>query len=241
MAPELRYDPNQPRAPAGSSDDGRWVAAGGESGGGFGGGVGAARAGRGNFGVSWLNRRPPGAAQTNTPADATATRVAMNIDPNVANDAGGLIGLARHRTIRLQDEEGFGHTIERHVGKTDKELFDALEKKRIRYIVPFIGEFIEYDPAQGSFDSVESANDFLNRIIEANAEIVDEVISGKRGNAILKKHFGYRTGKEAYLQSGRSAPIIRWTYEALVFIYHDPKSGFRVRTAYPFNNRPETR
>jgi len=100
MAPELRYDPSQPRAPAGSSDGGRWVAAGGASGGGVGGGVGAARTGRGNFGVSWLNRQPPGAAQTNAPADMTPTRVAMNIDPNVVNDAGGLLHNVQNRPGR---------------------------------------------------------------------------------------------------------------------------------------------
>ena len=45
---ELRYRPDQPRAPAGQSDGGRWVA-----GGGSGSGVG------GNFGVAWLNDASP--------------------------------------------------------------------------------------------------------------------------------------------------------------------------------------
>ena len=80
---ELRYRPDQPRAPAGQSDGGRWVSEGG-----------------GGFGVAWLNDAPPRAARTNPPTDATPTRVAMYFDPNVANDAGGLIHLAQNRPSR---------------------------------------------------------------------------------------------------------------------------------------------
>lgn len=47
-----------------------------------------------------MNDTPPRAARTNPPADATPTRVAMYVDPNVANDAGGLIHLAQNRPSR---------------------------------------------------------------------------------------------------------------------------------------------
>ena len=75
---ELRYSPDQPRAPAGASDGGRWVSAGG-------GGSGASGFGAGKIGSA---------------SDATPTRVAMYVDPNVANDAGGLIHLAQNRPSR---------------------------------------------------------------------------------------------------------------------------------------------
>jgi hypothetical protein len=71
---ELRYSADQPRAPAGTSTGGRWIPAGGASGGDGG----------------WN-----GGGDTTQRVD-----VAMNIDPNVTNDAGGLIHLVQNRPGR---------------------------------------------------------------------------------------------------------------------------------------------
>jgi HK97 family phage portal protein len=72
---ELRYSPDQPRAPAGSTNGGQWVPAGG-------GGSGGGKIGGGG-------------------RDTTQrTSLAMNIDPNIANDPGGLLHDVQYRPGR---------------------------------------------------------------------------------------------------------------------------------------------
>jgi len=67
-------------------------------------------------------------------------------------------------------------------------------------------EITKYRPAQGSFLSRESANDFVNRTLEENKEAVDRVASGQDERAMLEKRFGYATGKEAYRSTGDAEP-----------------------------------
>lgn len=139
----------------------------------------------------------------------------------------------------LKDEEGYGHTLRDHVNKEDRELMEEVEKERQRFTLPGIS-IISYSPAEGAFDSWEAANDFVNRTLEANRELVDAVAEGRLQSASLKKNFGTRTGKEAYLSSGLAAPVVRNTYWVRVVIHADPMhpKGYRVRTAYPFNQLP---
>jgi hypothetical protein len=70
--------------------------------------------------------------------------------------------------VKLNDEEDYGHTIERHVGKSDDELLARIENERRRTTLGPLGSIVEYQPTVGSFDSKESANDFVNRVLEAN-------------------------------------------------------------------------
>ncbi|TXM67410.1 hypothetical protein FV226_21945 [Methylobacterium sp. WL12] len=89
----------------------------------------------------------------------------------------------------------------------------------------------------GSFESVESANDYVNRTLEQNAAEVDDVASGKKSRAFLTSRFGYRTGREAYT-AGQIEPYLRTTYGVGMYIVHDPGSsrGYRIHTAYPRND-----
>jgi HK97 family phage portal protein len=141
--------------------------------------------------------------------------------------------------VKLPDEEGYGHTIERHVGKSDDELLARIEKERRRTTLGPLGSIVDYRPTVGSFDSRESANDFVNRVLEANKELVDAVADGKLPEAKLERIFGYQTGREAYLASGISTPVIRPTFAVRVVISRDSKAekGYRVLTAFPINPR----
>jgi len=141
--------------------------------------------------------------------------------------------------VKLKDEESYGHTIERHVGKSDDELLARIEKGRHRTTLGPLGSIVDYRPTVGSFDSKESANDFVNRVLEANKELVDAVADGKLPEAKLERIFGYRTGREAYLASGISSPVIRPTFAVRVVIHGDSKAekGYRVLTAFPINPR----
>jgi hypothetical protein len=170
----------------------------------------------------------------------TGDRIALNVDPNVASDAVATLATESQNPSRysvdLQKEEGYGHTIRDHVGKSDEELLARIKQERRELRTPF-GVVVRYKSAIGSFDSIESANDFVNRTIEANRELVDELIEGRRDYAKLDWIFGYRTGKEAYLESGISKPVIQRTHGARVIIHGDPNNvrGYRVLTAFPIN------
>jgi hypothetical protein len=138
-------------------------------------------------------------------------------------------------SISLPEEEmRGGHAIQTHVGKSARDLISTLNALRID--TPFLT--IARD-AQGSFDSLESANDFVNRVLQANVEAVDRVANGLENDVWLQRRFGYRTGIEAFKDSADSDPFVRETYEAGVFIRRDPRSprGYTVVTAYPLNQR----
>lgn len=107
-----------------------------------------------------------------------------NFDPGFAPDGGRIVRVAedgdRRYTVVLAEEEARGgHTLRRHVGRTDKEMLDRVRSSRqdVFFVVSY---GLKRD---GSFESIESANDFVNRTIELNKSIVDRVSSGKQRDA----------------------------------------------------------
>ena len=131
-----------------------------------------------------------------------------------------------------EDNKFGGHTLKEHVGKSDEEMLDVVRKNSWRTWIAHGGT-----RRNGSFDSKESANDFINRTLERNPELVDEVANGQRESAFIKGRFGYRTGREAY-NNDNERIYIRDTYSVGVLIYHDTRSprGYHVETAYPRND-----
>jgi hypothetical protein len=91
--------------------------------------------------------------------------------------------------------------------------------------------------ANGSFDSGESANDFVNRTLEQNRNQVEAVATGPSIEAFITYRFGYKTGREAFREDADAAPYLRDTYEVGVLIRHDPRAarGYSVITAFPKN------
>ena len=90
----------------------------------------------------------------------------------------------------------------------------------------------------GSFNSYEDAQYFVNQTIASNTETVNLVATGLLKDAFLKKRFGYRTGIEAFRETPYSEAHLRVTYEVGVFIVYDASrpNGFYVNTAYPRND-----
>lgn len=132
--------------------------------------------------------------------------------------------------VDLGAEEGRGgHTLGRHIGKSDDELFERVRKSQWRTLFSNGGE-----KRDGSFESIDSANSLVNATIDENKSEVDLVASGSDNKAFIKKQFGYKTGREAY-SNDEGVVYVRDTYSVGVFLIHDPNSarGFRVRTAYP--------
>lgn len=67
-----------------------------------------------------------------------------------------------------------GHAIREHVGKTDAELVGRLEQERWDLWV------IEFGRRRaGSFLSQQEANEYVNKTLDANRAVVDEVASGR--------------------------------------------------------------
>lgn len=207
---KANFNANQPRVPAGNPDGGQWTDGGG------GGGDEAQSAG---------GRNDP--------------RVLSDATPDNVFKPGAQLAQAdtqRRYSVNLNDEEiRGGHTLRDHIGKTDDELLAKVRGDR-----GSAGIFGYARKREGSFESRESANDFVNRTLEQNQVMVDHVADGKLSRAFLNMRFGYRTGREAFRPSIDSEPYLRDTYEVGVEIRHEPRiaHGYRVHTAYPRNEDP---
>ena len=116
---------------------------------------------------------------------------------------------SRRYSVNLTEEEaprGIGHTIRDHVGKTDEELLEVLRPRRFDFpFASFVGK------RDGSFSSLESANDFVNRTLEQNKDAVDLVASGKVDRDFVTSRFGYVTGREAFRPDPDADPYARNT------------------------------
>ena len=92
-------------------------------------------------------------------------------------------------------------------------------------------------PAHGSFNDMESANRYVNEVLNTYPAAVEAVAAG-RPSEILTLTYKSPTGREAYraVPSMRSAILIRPTFQVLVKIKHTGTGkGFVVTTAYPKN------
>lgn len=102
-------------------------------------------------------------------------------------------GVRRYTVVLAEEEARGGHAIRRHVGKTDAELIARLRSMRLDSLFVTIAA-----EAQGSFASLEEANNFVNRVLEIHAPLVDQVSMGLKKEAWLQWRFGYQTGTKAY-------------------------------------------
>lgn len=199
---ELRYSPDQPRAPAGSPDGGQWTSGGG-----------GGSSGSSSDDVALNIDRYPGRT-----VDPKITRVQdRGYDIDLIEDEGDL-----HR----------GHTIRDHVGKNDENLTERSHRNRVR-----VGPYGFWKPRIGTFHSLATANKLVNSTLSQNQNLVEDVVSGKRVDAVLEAWFKTPTGKEAYAPKFNSSVVIRETFGVRVLIKRDSKSrkGFRIFTAFPIN------
>lgn len=142
--------------------------------------------------------------------------------------------------VDLRSEGGGGqHAIEKHVAKSDAELKASLESGDIH------GTFetaYEVRPV-GSFESIGSANAYVNDVLGANSDLVAEVASGKRTVAYLEQRYSSPTGREAYRRIflGDFVSVgFRPTFSVAVVIAHSASGrGYRLITTFPKNKEPD--
>jgi hypothetical protein len=137
--------------------------------------------------------------------------------------------------INLIDEEepnGPGHAIRKHVEKSQAELVQELQEHSFR-----VGTTELVRIREGSFDSISSANDLVNRTLQKNSGEVDLIASGQLQRKYIQFDFGFTTGYEMYVPPSGTEPELRDTTGVGVVILYDPSSPrrFRVLTAYPRN------
>jgi hypothetical protein len=211
---KANFNPNQPRVPAGSGrESGRWTDAGGSS----------------AFGA--------GSSQSaHSILIDTIRRARLSRDGEIIS-AQFVAGSRKYAPVLEDEEINGGHALEEHVYKSEAEALALVQKDKYN----ILGFVIDRWRGEGLFLSRESANDYVNRVLEENQETVDLVASGQQQEASLIKRFGSVTGKEAYRPDSNSDPYIRKTYEVRVEIRHNPnrERGYTVITAYPMNRNRE--
>jgi hypothetical protein len=207
---ESKYSPDQPRVPRGNSRGGQWT--GGVTG-------GSIAQPMGSVGGDPSGSSDPTDLSEITPAEPGADLV------QVAGD-GRPVDL-------LEDEQRGGHTIERHVGKSDQWLLYDV-RSNAQSATDKGDSFDGF--RSGSFTSLEAANKLVNENIAANQGKVDQVVLGGSAKQELDHDSDSPTGREAYMRNERSQAVMRDTYSVHVVIVPDSsEKGYRVLTAFPRN------
>ena len=153
--------------------------------------------------------------------------VPTTIRPNLAtNKDVGRTSIDRSITTEIVDPE--------HVGKTEDYMLAHVHGETYN----ILGILVVGLSRSGSFTSIQTANKLVNSTLAQNYGIVESVASGIISEAFVTSEFGSVTGSEAYRSSPTSEPYIRTTTSVGVKIRHDARQprGFRVHTAYPYNN-----
>lgn len=193
---DRKFNPNQPRVPAGNPDGGQWTDGSGSAG--------------SPDGWQW----PDG-------------------------DGGVGLELVQYRreglpVDLLEERDLGGHTIERHVGRSDASLLNA------------VNGAVDYarrngDSTEGlresSFPSLEAANKLVNSTLSQNRDRLEQVINRELPRDSLNAEFSSPTGREAYSRNDRSRTVLSDTYSVRVVVVPDGtvSKGYRVDTAYPTN------
>jgi Bacterial CdiA-CT RNAse A domain len=224
-----KYSSDQPRVPAGDPDGGQWTTG---DGGSESPSNSSDAAGEGAGHPTRNAARDTGTLTDETkgaPTNSSAHDDSAEVQVAQANDW-------RNLPVNLVEEEapnGIGHTIAKHVAQSEAELIAQFPADSYR------GWFVDVRrKREGSFDSIENANDLVNQTLRANSHQVDLVASGKFDSDFIEYRFGSVTGYEVY-RPDRDHDVFetRKTYGVGVYIWHDGQSprGFRIRTAYPMN------
>jgi len=158
--------------------------------------------------------------------------------PDAPNDVTLVEYLPTEGGYPLQDlaehEAAGGHTIERHVGKSETFLIGMVSVPEARTLF-----YTVYRWRHGSFSSLAAAERLTNANLSRNAAIVNAVATGQLEDAFIESTFSSVTGQEAYrLTRGASSPIrLRTTYGVGTYIRHAPEmlNGFIIITSYPRN------
>ncbi len=138
---------------------------------------------------------------------------------------------SRYQANLLTHELRGGHTILRHVGKSDAYLLQRMRTENIRSL--FVSQYLG---RAGTFSSLAAANRLVSSTLARNSAVVDAVASGEITKTLITAYFSSVTGKEYYRLRGVSGSIrYRATYGVGVVIVHDPSvpNNYRIVSAYP--------
>ncbi|WP_302622768.1 RNase A-like domain-containing protein [Sulfitobacter sp. SK011] len=129
-------------------------------------------------------------------------------------------------------EANGGHTVALHVGKSEAFLIGSVSTPRGRSLFGTL-----YRWRHGTFPSFEAAQRLTNSNLASNADVVNEVASGKLRRAFITSDFGSTTGFEAYRTTQRASSQIRLrqTFGVGSVIEYDPDmpNRFIIITSYP--------
>lgn len=133
-------------------------------------------------------------------------------------------------SLELEEVAG-GHTIARHVGKSDEELifraFMAMEENG--------GKYRADGYSASTFEDLRDANSLVNLTLARNAPMVFAVSVGLVRYDFIDLDYPGRVGREVNIADRFSTPEMRSPTRVRVLIMHDDASpkGFVVHTAYP--------
>jgi hypothetical protein len=167
------------------------------------------------------------------PGIAALDEIAPPIDPSTGDliQVSGPFDLG---IVSLREEEGYkgGHTISKHVGKSDEELIYRAAMRALNEG----GRFPNGPISASTFDTVSDANYLVNSTIMRNIPAVLAVQTGVSPAAVIESDFTRRTGREIYFSDATTPWKVRTPTSVRVILIHDdekPKQ-FRVHSAYPF-------
>ena len=208
---EAKYSPDQPRVPSGNSRGGQWTA----------GGTGGSIA------------QPMGSVAVGDIGGSSELTGLFESTPAEPGGDGVRIAGDGRPVDLLGEEDRDGHTIEKHVRKSDRWLLTDVRSQADSAIRK--GDYFD-DFRSGSFSSLEAANKLVNTTIAANQGKVDRVVIDRSPRETLDYDLDTPTGREAYMRNERSQAVLRDTYSVRVVIVPDSsEKGYRVLTAYPRN------
>jgi hypothetical protein len=155
------------------------------------------------------------------------------------------VGVLEDNPVRLENEEGGmhgGHTINRHVGRTDHSLISEYLNRRSVREVGNLTIRVQEVPV-GTFNSLEDANDLVNRGIRERRAEIEAALERGQERFWFSHRLGFRTGREAWSDAVGFEPYIRSTYGIWVVLQLDPvtRRDYRVVTAFPHNPLPRER
>lgn len=164
---------------------------------------------------------------------------AGNPDGGQWTDGGGSLEQVQYRPEKrpvdlLEERMLGGHAVERHVGRSDASLLNAVDGA-ISY-ARRNGDSTE-GVTESSFLSLEAANKLVNATIARNSGKLERVVSGRSPKEELEAEFSSPTGREAYSRNERSQTVLSDTYGVKVVVVPDRtvSKGYRVDSAFPTN------
>src|SRR5579862_976354 len=160
----------------------------------------------------------------NVPAFPTDTNETRNAPPRNdsargnSHDTESSSRSANASLYDLEKDEGHGHTLKKHVGRTDQQLIERLAEERIS--------------SASTYSDKETAERCVGIALAENRERVQSWLRGTDNTRMTLDYNGdpaHPIGRNVHRNSTQSKPVHR----AKVVLEKDGRGGFFVLTTYP--------